>query len=173
MLICARALNFIPRIRIEKINGEHWRTSYSFSSYKEAHTKALQDIKRGNNLRKVDSDATHDFLQHIQNKRGVWDKKKVKPHRTTQGKWPETMRSGWQMATAEWMADDRGIRQAEGTVQQMATEDTRGQQHMSTHTHTHTHTHTLSLSLSLSLSLPPSPTETHTKTKGVPGTKRR
>ena len=26
------------------------------------HTKALQDIKRGNNLRKVDSDATHDFL---------------------------------------------------------------------------------------------------------------
>ena len=77
---------------MEKINGEHWRTFYRFASYKEAHTKALQDIKRGNNLRKVDSDATHDFLQHIQNKRGVWDKKKVKPHRTTQGKWPETMR---------------------------------------------------------------------------------
>ena len=60
----------------------------------------------------------------------VWDKKKVKPHRTTQGKWPETMRSGWQMAKAEWMADGKGRRQAEGTVQQMATEGTRGQQHM-------------------------------------------
>ena len=63
-------------------------------------------------------------------KRGVWDKKKVKPHRTTQGKWPETVKSGWQMAKAEWMADGAGRKQAEGTVQQMSTEDTRGQQHM-------------------------------------------
>ena len=63
-------------------------------------------------------------------KRGVWDKKKVKPYRTTQGKGPETMRSGWQMARAEWMAEGKGIRQADGTVQQMATEGTRWQQHM-------------------------------------------
>ena len=40
-------------------------------------------------------------------KRGVWDKKKVKPHRTTQGWWPETMRGGWQMTKAEWMADGK------------------------------------------------------------------
>ena len=59
-------------------------------------------------------------------KTGVWDKKKVKPHRTSQGKWPETVKSGWQMAKAEWMADDRGRRQTEGTVQQMATDATRG-----------------------------------------------
>ena len=63
-------------------------------------------------------------------KREVWDKKKVKPHRTTQGRWSEIMDDGWQMAKAEWMADGRGIRQAEGTVQQMAAEGTRGQQHM-------------------------------------------
>ena len=44
-------------------------------------------------------------------KRDVWDKKKVKPHRTTQGKWPETMRSGWLMAKAEWMAEGRQRRE--------------------------------------------------------------
>ena len=76
-------------------------------------------------MRKVDASAhthstSHLPQKHTQNKRGVWDKKKVKPHRNTQGKWPETMRSGWQMAKAEWMAEGRGIRQAEGTVQQMA-----------------------------------------------------
>ena len=134
MLSCARTLNFIPRIRIEQINGAHWRTFYRFASYKEAHTKALQDIKRGNNLRKVDSDATQGIRsvdeQLVLERNKVWDKKKVKPYRTTQGKGPETMRSGWQMAKAEWMAEGKGIRQADGTVQQMATEGTRWQQHM-------------------------------------------
>ena len=85
-------------------------------------------------MRKVDSDATPGIRsvdeQLVLERNKVWDKKKVKPCRTTQGKGPETMRSGWQMAKAEWMADGRDIRQAEGTVQQIATEGTRGQQHM-------------------------------------------
>ena len=40
-------------------------------------------------------------------KRDVWDKKKVKPHRTIQGRWSEIMNDGWQMAKAEWMAGVR------------------------------------------------------------------
>ena len=62
MLSNARTVNFIPRICMQKISGEQWQTFYHFASYKEAHTTALQDIKTGNSLRKVDSDATHDFL---------------------------------------------------------------------------------------------------------------
>ena len=38
-----------------------------------------------------------------------------------QGRWPEIMSDGWQLAKAEWMAEDRSIRQAEGTGQHMAT----------------------------------------------------
>lgn len=38
----------------------------------------------------------------------VWDKKKVTPHRTTHGKWPEIVKSGWLMTKAEWMADGKG-----------------------------------------------------------------
>ena len=56
-------------------------------------------------------------------KRGVWDKKKVKPYWTTQSKWPETVKSGWQMARAEWMADAKGRRQAGGTKRSSDDED--------------------------------------------------
>ena len=62
MLSNAQTVNFIPRICMQKISGGQWRTFYHFASYKEAPTTGLQDIKRGNSLRKVDSDATHDFL---------------------------------------------------------------------------------------------------------------
>jgi hypothetical protein len=61
MLSSARTLNFIPRIRVKKINGAHWSTFCHFGSYEEAHTQALQ-IKRVKSLRNVASDATHAFL---------------------------------------------------------------------------------------------------------------
>ena len=61
MLSNALTVNFIPRICMQQNSGGQWRTFYHFASYKEAHTTALQDIKRGNSLRKVDSDATHDL----------------------------------------------------------------------------------------------------------------
>ena len=72
------------------------------------------------------------------NKRGVWDNKKVKPHRTTQGKWPETVKCGWQMAKAEGM-DGRWQRQKAGRGHSAA-DGNRGHQRAATHVNTHTHT---------------------------------
>jgi len=62
MFSSARTCYVLPRICMQNINGAQWRTFYPFASYKGAHTTALQDIKRGNSLRTVDSDATHGFL---------------------------------------------------------------------------------------------------------------
>ena len=56
-----RTCYFLPRIHVRKNSGAQWRTFYQFASYKGAHTQGLQGIKGGNSLRKVDSDATHDF----------------------------------------------------------------------------------------------------------------
>ena len=53
----------LPRKQARKNNGEQWRTFYHFASYNDAHTKAPQQIKKGYTLRRVDSDATHGFLQ--------------------------------------------------------------------------------------------------------------
>ena len=61
MLMSVRTCYFLPRIHVRKNSGAQWRTFYHFASYKGAHTQGLQDIKGGNSLRKVDSDATHDF----------------------------------------------------------------------------------------------------------------
>ena len=77
-------------------------------------------------MRKVDSDATQGIRsvdeQLVLERNKVWDKKKVKPCRTTQGKGPETMRSGWQMAKAEWMAEGRTDDEEEAALQQDSTQ---------------------------------------------------
>ena len=83
-------------------SGEHFTILFRI----RGHTQGLQDIKGGNSLRKVDSDATHDLwyacfltfimltlmaLTHMEThskpNQMVWDKEKVKPHRTPQGQW--------------------------------------------------------------------------------------
>ena len=48
MFSSARTCDFLPRICMQHISGAQWGTFYNFASYKEAHTAALQDIKRGN-----------------------------------------------------------------------------------------------------------------------------
>ena len=48
MFSSARTCYFIPRMCVENISGPQWGTFYHFASYQEAHTTALQDIKRGN-----------------------------------------------------------------------------------------------------------------------------
>ena len=64
MCSSARTCYVLPRICVQKINGAQWRTFYNFASYNEAHTPALQDVKRGNN--------------------SSWGAAEVTPHMTTQ-----------------------------------------------------------------------------------------
>ena len=122
MFSSAQTCYFLPRVCVQKNNGAQWRTFYNFASYNEAHTPALQDIKRGNSSSCGAAEVTpHMATQRAQsggqrvcigtrhasrmqrmatdNTRGqqhmlkpchkttpdVWDKKKVKPNRTTQG----------------------------------------------------------------------------------------
>ena len=78
-------MEFLPRRHVENMNGEQWRTFHPFASYDGAHThtpdadadadavadaaahthtvtEASQGTKRGNSLRKVDAEATQDFV---------------------------------------------------------------------------------------------------------------
>ena len=124
----AQTCGFLPRRQVRKTTALDRAHVAVFVRIRRHWRKLAQPCLKANLSRTQKSQEPHRNTH--KSKRGVWDKKKVKPHRTTQGKWPETMRRGWQMAKAEWMAEGKGIRQAEGTVQQMATEGTRGQQHM-------------------------------------------
>ena len=65
---------------------------------------------------------------HLRTTPGVWYKKKVKPHRTTQGLWQE---AEGRERRAEWRAEGKGTRQ----VTRMQPE---GSNTYETHTHTHT-----------------------------------